>query len=244
VDFFYYSIIFVALFLGFAAQTVTGFAAGLVALPVLIFVIPLSEAVALVSVYLFIFSIALVPAEIKRADKPLIRRIFLPLTAGLVIGILVLKVVNESLLSILLALFIFAYLFFQIYRKKAGQPGKAGKHWAIPLATTGGIFSGAFASGGPLFVIYLQSYLSDRSMFRATVMCVALIPNVLRLVLLVLTGVYSPDLLLLVLYSLPAFILAIGFGKWLLSHISVTTFERVVYLFLAASAVSLLVRAV
>ena len=92
-------IICIAVFVGFFAQTVVGFGAGIIALPILLLVLELKESVAVMSVYFFIFSAYLIVKEWKNIHKKSVLDILLGVAIGVGIGVFLLGILNTTLLK-------------------------------------------------------------------------------------------------------------------------------------------------
>src|SRR6056297_1691178 len=104
--------------LGFFIQTVAGFAGGLFALPIILQVIPMQEAVAYLSVFLCLFSILLVYRNWAEIDKKTVQELSLGIIVGLAAGVGILKIGSPMVLKRLLGIFILLFVAYHFLKKR------------------------------------------------------------------------------------------------------------------------------
>jgi len=225
--------------LGFFVQTIAGFAGGLFALPIILQVIPMQEAVAYLSVFLCMFSILLVYQTWPQIDKKTVKELAVGIIVGLAAGVFILKMGSPLVLKRLLGVFILLFVGYRCLKKrKIRLPGRTG----IFFGLAGGVFSGMFSAGGPTYVIYVYNKIDGAAVFRATLIGILSITNILRLPMLVVSDILTAEILLQSLYILPFFILALFLGNKLYKKIQPHTFKNVLMVLLVVSAASLLLR--
>ena len=233
-------ILIIGVGLGFFVQTVAGFAGGLFALPIILQAFPMQEAVAYLSIFLCIFSILLVYKTWPQIDKGTIKELVAGIIAGLGVGVLILKTGNPVILKKFLGGFILLFIGYHLISKKGFRlPGKLG----ILFGLAGGLFSGVFsAGGGPTYVMYVYNKISSASVFRATIIGILSITNILRVPMLIASDILTADILLHSVYILPFFIAALFFGNRIYGKINEQDFRNILFILLAASGISLIVR--
>jgi len=232
-------VIGVGIGLGFYIQTVAGFAAGLFAIPILISVLPMQEAIALMSVFLLIFSIILVYKNWNSIEKKTVLELSIGVVIGLSLGILILKTGNPVFLKRLLGGFTILFVLYHfLSQKKFKIPGKLG----IFFGLAGGFFSGMFSAGGPTYVMYVYNRIDSASIFRATLIGILAITNTLRIPMLLVSDILTPDTLLIALYMLPVFIIALLLGNKTYHKINEGKFKTGLMILLGISGISLLIR--
>jgi uncharacterized membrane protein YfcA len=225
--------------LGFFIQTVAGFAGGLFALPIILQVIPMQEAVAYLSVFLCLFSILLVYRNWSEIDKKTVQELSVGIIVGLAAGVGILKMGSPILLKRLLGVFILLFVGYHFFRKKKIRlPGR----WGILFGLAGGVFSGMFSAGGPTYVMYVYNRIDGAAVFRATLIGILSITNILRLPMLVVSDILTTDILMTSLYIVPAFLLALFLGNKLYKRINEHAFKNILMILLVVSGISLLIR--
>jgi uncharacterized protein len=85
-------VIAVGVLLGFYVQAIIGFAAALIALPIIVNVLGIQESVALLSVFFFLYSLILIIRHRNVMSLGVIKEMALGIIIGLFIGIIALKV--------------------------------------------------------------------------------------------------------------------------------------------------------
>ncbi|MBS3771872.1 MAG: sulfite exporter TauE/SafE family protein, partial [Bacteroidales bacterium] len=225
--------------LGFFVQTVAGLAGGLFALPIILQAFPMQDAVAYLSIFLCIFSILMVFKTWTQIDKTIVKELAAGIIAGLGMGVLLLKTGNPMVLKKILGVFILLFIGYHlISNKKIRLPGKLG----ILFGLAGGFFSGVFSAGGPTYVIYVYNKIHSASVFRATIIGILSITNILRIPMLIASEILTTDILIHSLYILPIFTIALFFGNRIYGKINEVLFKNILFILLAASGISLIVR--
>ncbi len=233
------TVIGIGIGLGFYVQTVAGFAAGLFAIPILISVLPMQEAIALMSIFLLIFSVILVYKNRKKIEQKTVLELSIGVIIGLSFGTLILKTGNPIFLKRLLGVFTILFVAYNfLSRKKLKIPGKLG----ILFGLAGGFFSGMFSAGGPTYVMYVYNRIDSASIFRATIIGILAVTNTLRVPMLVVSEILTPDTLLIALYMLPVFIIALLLGNKTYHKINEGKFKTILMILLGISGISLLIR--
>ncbi|MCB0359187.1 MAG: sulfite exporter TauE/SafE family protein, partial [Bdellovibrionales bacterium] len=228
-------VVYTATFVAFAVQTTLGFAAGLVGLPILLLALPIATAVAFLSIFNLCFSLF----QLRRA-RSLIRgetyRVLAPGTIlGVITGACVLSFAEPDVLKPALGIFILLYL---AYRLTNPRPLRLSVAIGFLLSLIGGFFAGLFSSGAPPFVVYLSNRFSEPAEFRANLIGVLAITNLLRPIVLIVTGVLSLEVLRLAAGASLAFVAALWAGERVFKRLSKQHFLNAVLAFLALSALA------
>lgn len=232
-------IIGLAIGVGFYVQTVAGFAAGLFAIPILISVLPMQEAIALMSIFLLIFSVILVYKNWEKIEQKTVLELSIGVIIGLAIGILILKTGNPVFLKRLLGIFTILFVLYHfLSHKKINIPGNLG----VLFGLAGGFFSGMFSAGGPTYVMYIYNRIDSASIFRATIIGILAVTNTLRIPMLVVSDILTTNTLLTALYMLPVFVIALLLGNRTYHKINEGKFKTILMILLGISGISLLIR--
>jgi uncharacterized membrane protein YfcA len=227
----------IGIFTGFFIQTIIGFAGALIALPFLLFVMPLSEAVCYISIFYFISTPIYVYKEWKDINKELVKKLALSSLIGIVAGIIVLTYGKPLILKKALGLFIILFVLNSLRVKKALPVLTKMKHI---FGFMGGFFSGLFATGGPLYVMLIQNETNDVKTFRATMFASLGLVTVMRIPILAFGGFLSWNQLYNSLYVLPFFIIALFLGKKVYLKLDDVLIKKIILGLLFISGVLLL----
>ena len=227
----------IGIFTGFFIQTIIGFAGALIALPFLLFVMPLSEAVCYISIFYFISTPIYVYKEWKDINKELVKKLALSSLIGIVAGIIVLTYGKPLILKKALGLFIILFVLNSLRVKKALPVLTKMKHI---FGFMGGFFSGLFATGGPLYVMLIQNETNDVKTFRATMFASLGLVTVMRIPILAFGGFLSWHQLYNSMYVLPFFILALFLGKKVYLKLDDVLIKKIILGLLFISGVLLL----
>ncbi|MFC1615880.1 sulfite exporter TauE/SafE family protein [Patescibacteria group bacterium] len=232
-------IISIAIFIGFSVQTTAGFAATLASAPILLLIMPLPEAMAVLSILLLIFSIILVPQVWKKINKKICLEMALIGLIGLYFGTVLLKYGNPLFLKKAFGLFVLIYVIYSfLHKEKIKWINKV----KIPFAALGGLFSGLFSSGGPFFIIYINNLIKDHKKIRATIIGIFGIINFARVPLLVQNKILTWELFIKSLYAIPALLLGCLVGHYIFKKMPQKTFKTTILVLLFISGISLIIK--
>jgi hypothetical protein len=223
--------------LGFFIQTIIGFAGALIALPFLLMVMPLTSAVAYLSIFYFISSPYYLIKEWKNIDKQLLKKLIISSLTGVVAGIILLIYAKPVLLKKALGLFIILFVLNSIRPKKELRIGAKMKYI---FGFLGGFFSGVFSTGGPLYVIVVKNVTPDVRTFRATMFGVLGLVTIVRLPILAIGGVLTLDQFYNSLIVLPFFVLAIFLGRKVYLQLNEVLLKKIILVLLCISGILLL----
>lgn len=232
------SVVALGVFLGFFVQTIIGFAAVLVALPILLTVLELRDAVVFISLLLAVFSILLIYQNYRDMELGVVREVGGSGFIGLVAGLYLLTIGNPALLKQGLGLFILLYAAYVLW---SGKRVIAVNRFGLLFGFIGGIFSGLYSTGGPLYVSYITNRLEDKRVLRATLLGTLGWINLSRLPVMVYRDMIIRPLLQLALISLPVLGLAIGLGNRVVDRLDRERFTRIIIFVLLLAGLSLLI---
>jgi uncharacterized membrane protein YfcA len=158
---------------------------------------------------------------------------------GLPIGLLIYNSLPKSALLALLALFMIfvsvrgLLLAFGL-RKREKAPGS----WPMLTALfLGGLIQGAFASGGPLFILYSAEKLKDKSRFRATMCMVWVVLDSVLIAQMLFAGQLGAGVWKTALVGTPVLILGTVLGDIAHRRVSDGLFTKLTYGILLLSGV-------
>jgi uncharacterized membrane protein YfcA len=219
---------------------IAGFGSGLIAVPLLALMLPLTLVVPLVVLLDYVAS-----ASQGIANRQDIRwREILPVlpfsAAGVLIALFVLSRAETHWLLQALGIFVIAFALYTLSGFTPRQGSARG--WGVLAGTSGGLIGTLFGTGGPFYVMYFKARGLDKNSFRATFAAVFLIDGAGRLLGYAGSGLYTWDFLGVVALALPLMAIALYLGGQVHTQLSQQTFQRAISVLLIASGVALLLK--
>jgi uncharacterized membrane protein YfcA len=221
---------------------ISGFGSGLIAVPLLALLFPLTLVVPFMLLMDFTASAILGRTTRRDASWDELK----PLLPGSIVGVvlgatLLLHLTKEPLLTTL-GLFVLAFAVRSLLNLRGEKP--ISRLWALPASLIGGTVGALFGTGGPPYVIYLSHRIRDKATFRATTTRLFLLEGGLRTAVFAVTGLLlQPALPLSYLAGLPL----MAAGLWAGSHVHVRLsndqMTRLIGVLLLASGSALLWKA-
>jgi uncharacterized membrane protein YfcA len=231
-------IIFAAAFV----RSALGFGDAVVAMPLLAMVIGLKTATPLVAFMGPAISLLILAKGWSAGDMRAAAKLIVASLLGIPLGIYGLARLPEEPLKIALGALILLYGLFGFARPSARIVSeKAWVPWMV--GWTAGVLGGAYNTNGPPVVAYgmLRGWPPER--FRATLQGYFLPTGLMILAGHGLAGMWTGEVLKLILYSLPAIVLGVVLGGLVNKKLTQRVFSKLVYGFLVAMGAALLLRA-
>lgn len=225
-----------------AAYTIkgmAGFGSGLLAVPLLALVAPLTVVVPVLG--LISYSGTVIQAYQLR--QHVVWRdclLVLPFSiVGVIAALWLFKQVDLYWLNKALAIFVMSYALLSL-RPEHGSV----KHrfWAMPAGFFAGLVGTLFGTGGPFYVTYLKLRQLDKSAFRATIVFIFLFDGAIRISAYSVSGFYPSDALIMAVLALPVLFLGLFFGHRIHLKISKQRFNQIISLILLFSGLMLLLK--
>jgi uncharacterized membrane protein YfcA len=231
-------------FFAFVVRGTSGFGAGLVAIPLLVFVIPIRSAVPLMGILVFMLFLFLFIRDHRDVLWDELKRLIPPTLAGVAAGALLFKNLDSGLLLKLLGCFIVGYAVYVLAVQYFGMPEvRCSQRWAYPVGFVGAVVDTMFGGGGgTVVVVYMHLRGIGRIQFRATVAVLWFFEMIARIAGYAMSGLYSLELLLVAAMLLPVVWAGTMAGERIGNRISPETFSRVLAVMLLASGVSVLTK--
>lgn len=233
----------------FAAMTISGvigFAGNVLALPLLSQILDLPTAVAVLALGSFTQTVVQAVQHRKYINWRQLLIIVGFTCVGMPIGIFSLRYLPETTLKLLLGLFILIVatlpFLMQLIRHRSSAAPQA-KPWDWLYLIGGGFFSGAFASGGPLVVIYCTRHLPDKDDFRGTMFANGCFAMGLVALEHGIQGQYSAHTLLLTGIAVLIMLAAVPTSSWITRRVDTRKFNMLVNLALMLAGMMLAVQA-
>jgi uncharacterized protein len=230
-----------AIFGAYVVRGMSGFGAGLIAAPLLAYVLPIHVVVPLCGLLVFLLFIFLTIRDRRDVNWEELKLLAPPTLVGVVAGLFLFRLLDNRLLLLLLGSFLVLYATYMLAVNALGLPAfQCSRRWGVPLGFTGAFFDTLFGGGGgTLVVIYMHARGFSRSAFRATVAALWFIEMIARISGYALAGYYTRDVLILFAALLPLTWAGTWVGERLGNRVSQETFSRILAVLLMLSGISL-----
>ena len=225
--------------LAYWVRGMAGFGSGLIAVPLLTLMWPVTLVVPIVVALDYLGSAV---QGIKNVDQVAWREqvALIPLMiVGVAVGVWALSAVPTAVLARILGGFVIAYALYQMLPLPELRASRAA---ATYCGFLGGLVGTLFGTGGPFYVIYLNLRGLDRTVFRATFALNFLIDGGVRLAAFVGAGLYSHQSLGYLLAAVPVAGAGLFVGGRIQTGFSPRAFQLVIRLLLLTSGIALLLK--
>jgi uncharacterized membrane protein YfcA len=233
------------LFGAFTLRSAAGFGAGLIAIPMLAFVLPVSTAVSVATVLTTLTSMSQVTREWRHVAWRQFAVIFLYSMAGIGLGLYFMQFLDENVLRRCLGVFLIVYAVHALWAADSLRLLPRRWHGALAAAVgiVGGLLSALFGAGaGPIYVVYFDILRLERAIFRATMSAVVVLGGAARIVGYGSYGFYGRSTLVLLAVGVPVVFLGSWLGDRVVYRLSARSFSRLVAAVVLLSGVTFLVR--
>lgn len=226
----------------YAVLAVAGFGSALISIPLLALILPVKLVIPLVLIVDFTATAATGLRFRRDIALQELKPIVVPMALGLLAGVTLLVQLPARWVLLALGVFIFSYgLYSLLARVKVRAHSR---WWAIPTGLVGGVISGLFGMGGPMYVIYLSGRIADPTQLRATLSTMFTINTGARLILFLVSGLLlRQDIWVAALCLLPFMALGLYIGHRLHVRLSTAQIGRIISVLLLMTGASILVKA-
>jgi uncharacterized membrane protein YfcA len=230
------------MFIAYIVLAVGGFGSALISIPLLALLLPVKLVIPVVLVVDFI---ATASTGLRfRRDVAIgeLKPIVVPMMIGLAAGVTLLVQLPARWILLALGLFIFGYGAYSLFTRARAR--EYSKWWSLPVGLSGGVISGLFGMGGPMYVIYLSGRIAEPARLRATLSTMFTLNTGVRLVLFLITGLLlQHDVWIAALYLFPFMALGMYVGHRLHVRMTAAQIGRVISVLLLFTGVSILAKA-
>jgi len=232
----------VVVLIAYMVLAVSGFGSALISIPLLALLLPVKLVIPLVLVVDFIATASTGLRLRKDIALQELKPIILPMMLGLLAGVTLLVQLPARWILVALGMFITGYGLYQLLSRSRTR--SYSKWWSLPVGLSGGVISGLFGMGGPMYVIYLSGRIAEPARLRATLSTMFTLNTGVRLVLLLLSGLLlQREVWVAVLYLLPFMALGLFIGHRLHLRLTPAHIARVISVLLLLTGVSILSKA-
>ncbi len=228
--------------LAFLGEAIFGFAGGLISVPLLGLLLGVKDAVTIVLVFQLLMGVLLISCWVE-VDKLAAKRATIPVIVGTILGTGLLGILPAQPLKLVVAALIVAYLLKEFLLPNSRLPISMRSTANLVGGGAGGFLQGLVGLGGPPFLIYLNELQLSKQSFRATIILLLFVSNLVRLPLSLQAGLFNATVLDTVLYSLPGFVAVVVIGQRMHGRLSERFYRLTVYGVLVLSVVSICVQA-
>jgi uncharacterized membrane protein YfcA len=219
-------LVMLVLWLAAFVRSAVGFGDALLAMPLLALLLGLQVATPLVGLTGLVISLIILSTSWRQVDVRNFWRLTVASLVGMPFGIWLLQHGDERVVNLVLGLLLVAYGAYNLSRPTL--PALRSEAWAYPFGFVAGVLGSAYNTSGPPVVIYGAMRRWPPDLFRATLQGFFLVSNVIVIAGHGLAGLWTQELLLLTLVSLPVLLSAIAAGAVVNRRIPAAQFTRVV----------------
>ena len=238
----------------FVAATISGFSGfgfALVAVPILTIFLDLKSVVPLEVVLALFCMTVLSVKNFRRLKEPAVIYLFIGMVAGIVVGAWMLDNFEGAALKKILGVVV---ILFAAHILKSASRDREPKTWdgggrvfgavvAVFVGILSGVAGGMFGTSGPPLVVYVDHFAKDKSAFRAQIVVLILLNNIVRIIMYTWgRSIVTVETFKFSLWLFPAVILGLFLGSKMHFQVSEKTFSRAISVLLFVSGALLLIR--
>ena len=227
------------LFVSTFVRSALGFGDALVAMPLLALLVGVKVATPVVAFAASTIAVTILLRHWRSVDVRATWRLVVASLAGIPFGLVLLKYAPERPVKVVLGVLLILYGLYSLLAPRL--PSVRGEGLAYVFGFVAGVLGGAYNTNGPPEVIYGALKGWPPEYFRATLQGCFLLTGLMILIGHGVAGLWTPQVLWLYAFSLPAVLLAVFAGERLNRRLPREAFGRVVYAFLVVMGVLFLV---
>lgn len=236
----YLPVVTIVVAIAYLIRGVTGFGSGLIAVPLLALILPLSVVVPVIAFMDLLSSVSHGIGSRKAIKWKEILSLLPFSLVGIAASVYVFKTIDSDLLTTILAVFVILYSLYNLI--SLDTPASFSRFWAMPWGAVGGLINALFGTGGPFYVIYLKLRGLKKDELRASIATILLFDAIARVSGYAIGGFYTETALILVAAGLPLTALALFVGGYIQTDMSQKMFHRSISALLLVSGIALLVK--
>ena len=218
------------IFISALFRSTFGFGNALIAMPMLVLIIGAKAAAPLVALYGIVIAIVMLFRTWRALDLKDTFYLLLTSLVGIPLGLIFLTSAPENLIKVILGLVLVGFGLYNLLGLKI--PELRNRYLVIPFGIVAGMLGGAYNANGPPVVIYGVMRGWGREKFRATLQGYFLISNIAIVIGHGVSGLWSQQVLLYLIASIPVAVLAVLLGDKVVKKIPEKRFDRALNVFL------------
>ncbi len=224
-------------------QGITGFGCTVLALPFITLLLGLPMAVPMLAMIGWLVAVTIVVESRRQIVWREFAWIALLVGAGMPIGIWLASSLPVNALKLVLAAFTVVVgvqgLIKQCLQAQPVQGSPRARMAASVFLPLGGVLHGAFASGGPLVIIYATRAITDKTLFRVTLCLLWTVLNAILIGQWIVRGTLTLQIWKMVAFTAPFAFVGVILGSRAHYKTNVVLFRKIVFSVLIASGVVL-----
>lgn len=221
---------------------ITGFGLGLITIPLLAHLFPVKFVIPMIVLLDVVASLRQATKLRGGAYKEELIPLLPFMLAGMVAGAFLLVRLSAEVLLLALGVFVLAYGCYYVLRR--GSSFQLARWTVAPIGLFGGTTSAVFGIGAPLYIMYLNGRGATPDHIRATMPVIFCFTTVGRIILFVVAGLFTGEMLLTAALLAPMMLLGLYVGNRLHVNLSRETMVRIIGALLVASGASLVLRVI
>ena len=221
------TLVILILFVSTLIRSVFGFGNALLAMPLLVLLIDIRQTTPLVALTGLVIALIMLIQEWEYLEWKDTLILLLSSLVGLPFGLLLLTSLPESTVRLILGLVLIGFGIFNLLEIRL--PVLDHPALAVPFGILAGILGGAYNTNGPPVVIYGLMRGWSKEAFRASLQGFFFVSGLLIAGSHGLAGLWTRQIWIYVLISLPGVIGAIYLGERISKNIAQDVFNRVIY---------------
>ena len=215
------------IFIASAFRTAFGFGEALIAVPLLSLLLPIKFAAPLAVLASILIALVAVIREREHIHISSAKNLLLSTALGLPFGLLVLRFVPEGYAKVALGFLLLLFSLFSLLKPDFFVLKNDRFIWFFGFLA--GISGGSYGMNGPPLAIYGAARAWSPQQFRATIQAYFLPASLMGMAGYYFSGVWTQDVNVLFVYSLPAIVLGIYLGHLLTRTMDRNRFARFLY---------------
>jgi hypothetical protein len=235
--------VLLVIFIATLIRSLFGFGEALIAVPLLAFRIPVNIAAPVAVLISITVALVIVLQDWHHVELRSASWLVAATMAGIPLGLLLLTHGNQQLVKAGLGSLIVAFALFMLLYRRPPELHSDSRGWLLGCGFLAGILGGAYGMNGPPLAVYGSMRRWSAPQFRATLQGYFLPASVVGMAGYWVAGLWVHAVTRYFLYSLPAALLAIAFGRMLNRRMRGQSFLRYVQMALIAIGAALIVQA-
>jgi uncharacterized membrane protein YfcA len=237
------AIIFLALVAGSFVKGISGLGLPLTAIPVMAAFMPVEKAVAVMVIPSILINLYLLIVYRRHAVKlDNIVTLYIAGIAGVITGAILLSAVPNWYLILFMVLWLGAYLFSVLTKRKLRIPDGLSRHNALAIVGIGGLVQGAVGTSGPVITPYVHSLKLTQPQFVYAMSVLFQIFAITQLISFIMLGLIDQERAWESALACIPIAIFLPIAVWLSKFFSQRSFEIIVMTLLGIIEIRLIMR--